>query len=128
MDAKRGTIGNTKLEAWGEEGETASLSTVCLQADLSSSTMTFPRRRWNKWVVLKVKARLRLRGKNMEFYLQSAKHFDEVDQDVTSHEASHPKWISRAKLRWWKTKSLTGRKRARRVRSGSRYPVHLAQS
>eukprot|EP00971_Amphidinium_carterae_P146395 2901658-Amphidinium_carterae.1 len=32
-DAKEGTIGSTKVEALGEDGDTASLSTDCLQED-----------------------------------------------------------------------------------------------
>eukprot|EP00971_Amphidinium_carterae_P299197 5944125-Amphidinium_carterae.1 len=50
------------------------------------------------------------------FYLRAANHFEELERDVASHAASHPKWItviSRAKLSWRKTK--TGRRRARRV-------------
>eukprot|EP00971_Amphidinium_carterae_P233446 4633195-Amphidinium_carterae.1 len=48
-DAKRGTLGNTSVEALGEDGETASLSTDCLQEDLSSSDDDdFRGRRWSK--------------------------------------------------------------------------------
>eukprot|EP00971_Amphidinium_carterae_P048203 949356-Amphidinium_carterae.1 len=36
-DAKGGALGSTKVEALGEDGETASLSTDCLQEDLSIS-------------------------------------------------------------------------------------------
>eukprot|EP00971_Amphidinium_carterae_P039166 769811-Amphidinium_carterae.2 len=44
------------------------------------------------------------------------KHIQKVDEDVTSQAASQPKWTSRARLRWRKTK--TGRRCARRVGSG----------
>eukprot|EP00971_Amphidinium_carterae_P329589 6462153-Amphidinium_carterae.1 len=50
------------------------------------------------------------------FYLKAANHFGELERDVASYAASHPKWISRAKLTWRKTK--TGRRGARRVGSG----------
>eukprot|EP00971_Amphidinium_carterae_P137923 2733529-Amphidinium_carterae.2 len=46
---------------------------------------------------------------------KAANHFEELDRDVGSYAASHPKWISRAKLSWQKTQ--TGRS-ARRVGSG----------
>eukprot|EP00971_Amphidinium_carterae_P180552 3580938-Amphidinium_carterae.1 len=45
-----------------------------------------------------------------------AKHVEEVDKDVASHTASQPRWTSRARLRWRKTK--TGRRRACRIGSG----------
>eukprot|EP00971_Amphidinium_carterae_P246326 4892587-Amphidinium_carterae.1 len=58
------------------------------------------------------------RGVNSEveewsFYLNASKHFEELERDVTSYETSHPNWISRARLRWWKRK--TGRRRVHAV-------------
>eukprot|EP00971_Amphidinium_carterae_P292488 5806566-Amphidinium_carterae.1 len=50
------------------------------------------------------------------FYLEMTKHCEEVNEDVASHIASHPKWTSRAKLSWRRTR--TGRRRARGVGSG----------
>eukprot|EP00971_Amphidinium_carterae_P091876 1818770-Amphidinium_carterae.1 len=97
---------------------------VCRQTCQAPMTMIVPGRRSNKWMVLKVLERA-VSDSEVEkwnFYLQAAKHFDEVDQDVASYEASHPTWISRAKLGWSKTK--TGRRRARRVGSGgARYSL-----
>eukprot|EP00971_Amphidinium_carterae_P272410 5406818-Amphidinium_carterae.1 len=86
-DAKGGAFGNAKVEALGE-------------------MMIFPGRP---------------RGFDSEleewnFYLNAAKHFEELERDVASHRASHPNWISSAKLSWRKIK--TGRRRARRVGSG----------
>eukprot|EP00971_Amphidinium_carterae_P221753 4401949-Amphidinium_carterae.1 len=66
----------------------------------------FPARRWNKLVVLKV-LYYKAHGFESEleewsFYLKAANHFEELERDVASHAASHPKWISRAKLSWRK--------------------------
>eukprot|EP00971_Amphidinium_carterae_P202165 4011374-Amphidinium_carterae.1 len=41
---------------------------------------------------------------------------EEVDEDAASYAASQPKWTSRARPRWQKTK--TGRRHARQVASG----------
>eukprot|EP00971_Amphidinium_carterae_P254809 5058270-Amphidinium_carterae.2 len=51
-----------------------------------------------------------------KIYLAMAAHAKEVDEDVGRYAASQPKWTSRAKLSWRKTKN--GRRRARRVGSG----------
>eukprot|EP00971_Amphidinium_carterae_P149062 2955572-Amphidinium_carterae.1 len=82
----------------------------CLQAELSSSDD-------NKfsWVSLEQmgglqssKALLRLEVEEWSFYLQTAKHFDEIGQNVASYEALIPKWISTTKLSWRRTRQGGG--------------------
>eukprot|EP00971_Amphidinium_carterae_P046114 907741-Amphidinium_carterae.1 len=48
--------------------------------------------------------------------METAKHFEEVNEDVAGYAASHPKSTSRAKHSWRRT--VSGRRRARRVGSG----------
>eukprot|EP00971_Amphidinium_carterae_P259380 5146996-Amphidinium_carterae.1 len=103
----------TEALPMGEDSQTATLSMDCLQEDLSSSDDDF------SWASLEQTNCLQssnAHGFHTElekwtFYLTAANHFAELERDVASHAASHPNWISRAKL-------TTGRRRARRVGSG----------
>eukprot|EP00971_Amphidinium_carterae_P042028 825674-Amphidinium_carterae.2 len=113
------TLCNNKVAAFGEDGETAPLSTDCLQEDLSSSDDDdFP---WESLEPTKCPQAFTAGAfaselEEWNFDMEMAKHFEEVNEDVASHAASQPKWNSRAKLSWRKTQ--TGRRRARRVGSG----------
>eukprot|EP00971_Amphidinium_carterae_P062201 1231076-Amphidinium_carterae.1 len=95
---KGGTLGNAKVENLGAHCETTSLSTDCLQEDLSNSD--------NDDISC-------LRASKWNYYLDAAKHLEEDEHDVASYTASHPTWYSRAKIHWWKAK--TGRKLLLRV-------------
>eukprot|EP00971_Amphidinium_carterae_P022386 441422-Amphidinium_carterae.1 len=118
-DTKGGTLGSTKVEALEEDGEAASLFTDCLQEDLSSSDDDdFS---WASLEQLGGPYGSKVRGFDSEaeewnIYLDTAKHMEELEQDVARHAASCPTWHSKARLCGRKMK--TGRRRARCVGSG----------
>eukprot|EP00971_Amphidinium_carterae_P167816 3324854-Amphidinium_carterae.1 len=35
-----------------------------------------------------------------DFYLDAAKHMQELEEEVARHKTAHPTWYRRAKLRW----------------------------
>eukprot|EP00971_Amphidinium_carterae_P228215 4526810-Amphidinium_carterae.1 len=99
-DAKRGTLGNTKFEAWGEDGDTTSLSTDCLPADPSN-----PDNDEFSWASLEQMAGFQgsdARGFDSEVEngtctCKRRSTLTRLTNNVASYAASHPKWISRAK-------------------------------
>eukprot|EP00971_Amphidinium_carterae_P268176 5320605-Amphidinium_carterae.1 len=91
-DAKGGTLGSTRVEALGEDGETASLSTDCLQEHPSSSDEgDFS---WASLEQLSGPQGSKARGIDSELedwsfqWKKAASHFEELERDVASRNSA----------------------------------------
>eukprot|EP00971_Amphidinium_carterae_P020105 396187-Amphidinium_carterae.1 len=84
------------VEALGEDGETASLSTECWQEHLSSSETDGVANFWSSLAQASGPQGSKARGFDTEleewkFRVKAANRFEELERDVASHAAFQPK-------------------------------------